>query len=368
MKLVERNIDHIIGAYLEGTIGSEDQKWLEEEMEKDEDLRLMVADIERTELIEKYVNEQLSAKERQAFEVRLTNEEELKNELAAFVRSNSLLELDRKLHYMEILQKLQAEEASDPQEKDKLRGIWWWLGGLGVLLILIVLFLIPKEDGLDTKSTSQTAIDTDSKLTPADSISSQDAITNPTIGDPGGITPPPQLPATPPTTLPNTVDSSSQDSIVNTQPKAIAMADLPRILDGIRFRDSVLINSAGAGREWENAIVQGRYDAAIQFLEQFFENSPASVANNPKQAYYLGILHLYNTPQNFERAAYFLELASLNINLVSKFETQSKDVRVHLMRSYLLANTPDLQQKADSLLSKYSELNEVMQYVPSDQK
>ncbi len=365
---MEKDLDRIIGEYAEGSISDEERAWLEEQMQGNPELQAFVEEVRREFLVEDYVNGKLSGKEKEEFEARLEEDEALREAVERFRKTRRLLELDR--HGRESAQleeMLNLDNRSGKSGKGNGNN-WLLLLFLGVVVAGALYFLIPGNRNVPPLQ--------EEELTPADPVTApippgevlEETDTAEESGSPSPDSPsglfspeePEDILAEPEQsfeTPPSAPEQSPAEPELNLDSLRRQLGPIPQAgyMDQIRRRDEQDLKIAGP--DWQPLIVNGDYDEARQVLEDFFRENDQNYTDAPPRAYYLGVLYLYTPPVRAADAVQILETILPNMQRYRrKMPGAVENIRVDLLRAYLLSNTPEHREKARALLQENPEL------------
>lgn len=264
----EKDIDQLIGAYIEGMLNEEDTARLEQKMSTDPELADLVNGFKLEQRVVTYLEGKPSATEKAAFEAELERNEELRKAWEDYHLTQGVVNLKKREQHIEWFEQMGKQgPGNNPSGKGPNR--WPFLGGLLMVLLLIAgwWYLAPPNPAGQSSSPIEentsgagNTDEVDPVTPPSEPLEEEAPATLPGVPDPGDTAPIEQLQEEP-------------DSL-----KIYASTFLKALPENIAGNNTL---GAAGESDWERAFRRSAYSDLIPLLDPVKDSLFAAKATKP---------------------------------------------------------------------------------------
>ena len=343
---MNKDLDDIIGKYLEEKLSLEDKLRMVKQFEADPSLASEVNEIEISNQFESYLNGELSTEERKAIEDRLNIDPGFRLKFEKYKAVDFILEVGRELYYQEQILDSINDGVGNKWSSFFRKKLPWCLLSLFIILFLIWIIvskipsareelpLLPLKKLQLLKSVNETEKEL---LLPIPAINRPQE----TVKESIEVL---KLPIIEQRVRLN--ENNGKDSTVALKiPKSII--NYQEDLEAMSNRKDL---SGFLGTTWVDHLVRKEYQKAQNMLEDFF--GTRSIQKYPREAYYLGILYLH-WEQNLDEAIRYLSGANETISKKPVYYRAYADCVQYLTKALEVRKAPGDEKQALLLYLKH---------------
>ncbi len=310
----DKDLDEIIGAYLDGQLGEKDFAWLKQKLESDAQLAALVEELEIEKEIESYLEGKLTEEKSVLFEQKLTTDKRTQAVWEAYQMMHGLVKWKKREQYVDMLNSIESQQPG---------GFWQgnrkWFGLVGFLVLIVVGWkLIPP-----TMSSS----DNDSQASPTEAT--EELNSHPgnsgSISNPGNLDTNEIIPSGTRTTTEEELDTSQSKN------RPQALNSFKDNTDLQQFSSEILslsnLESMGTADVdtlyylWRRSYIDSNYQQVIALLAPL-ENTKLKERSHSKSLLAFGLANFYQ--KDFKTAQRALEGLLAFDPPVRSFEQQAR--------------------------------------------